>query len=448
MKKFIAILLSLVVIISFGILPVKGGAKYFKKNGFVYTLNGNEAQICFYCGKAENVKYPSQLDGHKVTKIGCDYDANSSGLKPNKKLKSVTVPDSVRELEVRCFDGFKKLKRVTLGNSLTGIPEFCFSNCKALQSVTIPSGVKRICWGAFLNCSGLEKVILPDSLRVIEYCSFCRTGLKSVTIPKNVKQLGNTAFNAPGVFEASPLTEVKVVKGNRIFRSENGVLYNKRKTALCLYPKNKSGAKLFIPDSVTRICPEAFSSSKNLTEIVFGKNVRTIGSRSFYSCKKLEKLSFKTNKLTNIGSNAFGCCKKLKRVNLPDSTRVIHSCAFLRCESLVSFTCGKELEIIGAAAFCDCEKLTSVKVNSTAELDIRSEAFLGCNKMKSITIPGNVKKIGSRAIGYFHNILTDSDEEDPDIVRIGKIKGFIIKGAEGTAAEKYADRFGFKFKRF
>lgn len=445
MKKFIAIFLSLLTIFSVGVISASAKTKYLKKDGFVYVVSDGEAQICFYYGKSKSVSYPSRLGGYKVTKIGFDYDRNDTGVKPNKKLEKITIPDSVTELEPRCFDSFKKLKSVTFGKSLKKLPGFCFSDCTSLESITIPAGIKRLCWGAFINCSKLVDVKFPNSLKVIEYCVFCRSGLKSVTIPKNVKMLGNTTYDAFGVFEASPLEEFKVASGNKTFCAKDGVLYNKKKTALCLYPENKSGAKFTVPNSVKKICYNSFNGNKNLNSVMMGKKVKAISSWAFYSSEKLEKITFNKG-LEAIGSCAFDECRALKSAKLPDSVKRINSCAFLYCEKLKSFTSGKSLEKIGDSAFADCTALTDVKLNTKAELTIHKNAFLGCNKMKSITLPKNVKKIGDRAVGFFDVVNDDYDEDDPDFIRIGKIKGFKIYGKKGTAAEAYAEKYGFKFK--
>ena len=59
---------------------------------------------------------------------------------------------------------------------------------------------------------------------------------------------------------------------------------------------------------VVEIADNAFSNNKNLTSVVIGKNVRKIGKKAFYGCKKLKNITIQTKKLTNkkVGSKAFG----------------------------------------------------------------------------------------------------------------------------------------------
>ena len=86
---------------------------------------------------------------------------------------------------------------------------------------------------------------------------------------------------------------------------------------------------------------------------------------------------------------------------------------------------------IGIGAFFNDNKLSKVIFTGKMNIRIENKAFIGCKKLKKITIPKSVKKIGKKAFGYKLNG--------------SKIKGFTIKGYKGTAAEKYAKKNKFKF---
>ena len=65
---------------------------------------------------------------------------------------------------------------------------------------------------------------------------------------------------------------------------------------------------------VTAIGNKAFKKNKNITKVVIGKNVKTIGNSAFEGCKKLKLVNIKSKKLTKIGKKAFAKCKKLKKI--------------------------------------------------------------------------------------------------------------------------------------
>ena len=84
--------------------------------------------------------------------------------------------------------------------------------------------------------------------------------------------------------------------------------------------------------------------------------------------------------------------------------------------------------------------MKDIKVKEKYKTGIKTidkEAFFNCKKLKTITIPKSVKKIGKRALGY----IWKNNHSNTIICK----DGFTIKGYKGTAAEKYAKQNGFKF---
>lgn len=84
----------------------------------------------------------------------------------------------------------------------------------------------------------------------------------------------------------------------------------------------KSATTLTIPDyvkysgkkyNVTAIAKNACQKQSKLKKVIIGKNVTTIGNKSFYNCKNLKNITIKTSNLTlsKVGSSAFkGTYKK------------------------------------------------------------------------------------------------------------------------------------------
>ena len=56
---------------------------------------------------------------------------------------------------------------------------------------------------------------------------------------------------------------------------------------------------------ITSVSANAFSRYTMLTSVVIGKNVTSIGSNAFVSCKNLKKMTIKSAKLKSVGAKAF-----------------------------------------------------------------------------------------------------------------------------------------------
>ncbi|MDC0049249.1 leucine-rich repeat domain-containing protein, partial [Verrucomicrobia bacterium] len=155
--------------------------------------------------------------------------------------------------------------------------------------------------------------------------------LTSITIPDSVTSIGDGAFKS-----GSNLTTIEVGAGNPDYTDMDGVLFNKEKTALRIYPAGKTGDNYTIPDGVTRI-----------------------EYRTFYGCTSLTSITI-PDSVTSIGKWAFRECTGLTSITIPDGVTSIGVAAFYGCERLTSLTIGNSVTSIGNKAFSSCRKLTAV----------------------------------------------------------------------------------------
>lgn len=72
------------------------------------------------------------------------------------------------------------------------------------------------------------------------------------------------------------LKEFIVDSENKYFSSEDGILFNKNKTALISYPNGKTEKSYTVPKTVTNILGEAFHKA-NFQELIITENVKKIG---------------------------------------------------------------------------------------------------------------------------------------------------------------------------
>ena len=104
-----------------------------------------------------------------------------------------------------------------------------------------------------------------------------------------------------------------------------------------------------------------------ITRVVIGKNVTSIGSCAFARCRNLREVEFEGRKVKTIGWGAFLDCHSLKAIALPDQLREIGEVAFARCSSLNTISIPQKCTV-KEQAFASCDGLTSINCPITCEL--------------------------------------------------------------------------------
>ena len=71
--------------------------------------------------------------------------------------------------------------------------------------------------------------------------------------------------------------------------------------------------------TVTAIAPNCAKGCEQLTKLILGKNIKSIGKNAFNGCKKLKSITIKTAKLTkkSVGANAFKGIHARAKVRVP-----------------------------------------------------------------------------------------------------------------------------------
>ena len=443
MKKLLSLILCSILI--FTIIPVTivNVSAYYDTGkcgkNVTYSFDSSTGILTFSGTGIIESKYASPFSDFTVKNVIIENGISGIGdeiFSYCEELTSITMPNSLKTIGKYAFENCKSLATITIPNSVTSIGKWAFRDCYVLKSIIIGNHIKNIDECAFYNCESLKTVNIAD---IASWCKIkfndnvsnplyyakklCLNGKKIIElkIPNNVKNIGNYTFHS-----YKPLTSIKF--GN----------------------------------SVKSIGEWAFCNCTSIKKIKFGKKIKSIKRSAFYNCKSLKSITIPSS-LNSIGDYAFEYCKSLKKVKItdlkswckikfrdnplyyaknlylnekkviklkiPNSVTNINDYAFNGCTSIKSVKFGKKVKKIGAA-FESCKSLKSVKIGKKVKT-ISAYAFFNCKSFKSVTIPKNVKNISYEALGYYGYEM--------------KVKGFTIKGKKGTAAEKYANKNGFKF---
>lgn len=206
--------------------------------------------------------------------------------------------------------------------------------------------------------------------------------------------------------------------------------------------------RVVIGEGITRVGSFNFAEVyPNLTSVTLPSTLNSIGVEAFINCKKLQKIVF-PSKLKSIEDYAFSDCTKLSNVTLPSSITKIGEGAFFECNGFTSITIPSGVKTINDA-FSRCLNLTSVKIMNGAT-KITPLAFAECYKLKSIELPASVSSIGLSAFYECRNltkvVIRNRNCKISMKNNLTIPKKAVIYGYRGSPAEKYAKKFGNKFK--
>lgn len=273
------------------------------------------------------------------------------------------------------------------------IAEKAFADNTNITSLVCPNSLRKIKDQAFWGCRNLGRVTLNDGLVSIGQEAFLDTNLKFVEIPYTLEDMGLTPFDC----------EMKVYEINLHYSDVDGVLYDKKKTSLILYPRKYDQKEITIPLSVLSIEDYAFECNK-AEEIIIPENLFELGGYLFNGCQNLKTLTIKQDlpDLIKIDENTFKGFEVEKcvlRVPFEALSRYINDGRFEDFKYITAIEGSKCLkydnngiEVIG----CDKEDCESIKIPEGVT-SIKDSAFEDNEIIESVVLPNTMEKIGSKA---------------------------------------------------
>lgn len=275
---------------------------------------------------------------------------------------------------------------VVIPEFINGLPVImihsAFMDCATLKTLTIPDGVRNIVEGTFSGCTSLARVNIPaDCIQGTYELYRIFPSNKNLEIIDNRDPKGVDIYSFTD--DPSSLNKVKVPNGTTHIR-HSGFEIMGTATACSL-------REITMPGSVVSIGNNAFSQCLELKKVTFSKNTSYIGASAFSNCEKLEEIVL-PDKVESIHQYCFADCRSLSKVELPDELVRIGKDAFLLCTSLEDITIPSGVRYIGSNAFSHCSSLRSVTfLGSVSNIMIDGGAFEGCHdSLVFLDAQGNV----------------------------------------------------------
>lgn len=218
-----------------------------------------------------------------------------------RSLSNIEMPDNVVSIGAQAFYLCRGLKTIKIGNGITTIGNWAFGSCESLEFIEIPDNVKTIGGEAFRNCSKLTTVTIPKNVSSIGDMSFGFCASLSALIVEEGNSVYDSRNNCNAIIETAT---------NELIQGCNGTTIPKGITKIKSHAFIGSGiSSVTIPNSITTISYEAFKYCNELTTVVVGSGITTIGESnvgySFGSCPKLRDFYIYPNNIPTTLDRTF-----------------------------------------------------------------------------------------------------------------------------------------------
>ena len=263
-------------------------------------------------------------DGEKAIEVGEDnkvtanavYDGKDKGNYVIERVEfTITRQDCPHPTDKL---GVRDIKEATCGEDGYTGDTFCKDCGKITKTGTVLPKTEKHTWNAGVVT---KEATATEKGEKTYTCKVCKT------TKKDEIAIITTPNTQTSVKKALPVGTKKISDdGKATYRVTTSDIT--KGTVTYVAPKNAKATKITISDTVvidgvtykvTAIEKNAFKKNKKMKSVTIGKNVRKIGKKAFYGCKKLKKLTIKSTKLTTkkVGSKAFGKTPKKMTVKVP-----------------------------------------------------------------------------------------------------------------------------------
>ncbi len=381
------------------------------------------------CDNVKSIVFPESL-----TYIGSIPSGLTSVSIPNgvrilncgfgSEIENVSFSDNIESVSNYTFSGFSNLQyniydnAKYLGNTEHPYLVLVQAIGKDIETCEIADGCRIICKLAFAGCSQLTSVTIPNTVLQIGDDAFNGSKLEVVSIPSSLVDMSDLAFSFCGYIKSFAVDE-----DNPNYSSQDGIMYNKDKTAFVQIPGALEGS-ITIPESITSI--EGFASLSNLTNVVLSNNLQFIGSQPFFQCPNLQYNEYDNATYLGSATNPYLVLMRAKDKNITscvvhEDCKFIRGWAFTECSALESISVPDGIIQICDSAFSECPNLqyneydnakylgnetnpyvvlieatskdiTSCMINENCKI-IYDSAFQNCANLTSIAMPNGVVQI-------------------------------------------------------
>lgn len=384
------------------VTTIQIGAFYECQNLTTLTFSSSLRKIkgsAFYSCKVKDYYYPAPKE---------QWDDNVDVETPNYEITKGNIhfgPTNPEAVTGRCGKNL-----VWTLNSVTG--DMVITGTGPMYDYDAST---RRSWENYKN--SIKNVVISDGATTIGSFAFYNcTNLETISIPDSVETIGDSAFT-----NCNKIESITVDKNNNNYSSDKyGVLFNKDKTTLILYPEGNTRTSYTVPNTVKTIDKRAFYNCDNLTDIIISDGVTTIGDSAFASCGNLKNITIPAT-VTLISTNSIYGNKNVnyagtiaqwrQLVKYNGKTGFEHIA--INCSDGIAYPWGPAGENVtwefnthtNTITFTGTGKIYGYEVDFSGhyEIDERPWEFF-TNTIENIVIEDGITAIGVNAFYYCYNL--------------------------------------------
>lgn len=270
----------------------------------------------FDCSSIASITFPNSL---RV--IGSQAFTGCTGL------KSLSLPNGITTLAASAFSGCTGLTSIFIPSSVNSIGGSGYINgnafigCSGLESIIVSD--ESTTFDSRDNCNaiietatntfivGCKNSFIPENVTTIANYAYSNCELTAIYIPSSVKSIGTYVFDY-----CSGLKSIVVSDDNTVYDSRdncNAIIETATNTLIF------GCQKTIIPNAITTIKSYAFFGHSTLTSISIPNTITTIGQNAFYKCG-LSSITI-PNSVNTISDFAFYCCDNLSSIVLGEGLK-------------------------------------------------------------------------------------------------------------------------------
>lgn len=344
-----------------------------------------------YCQTLKSIEIPDN-----VVSVGCnpflgtDVEIQLSANRKDLMLMEGSLYDRQGKRLVYAWYGDRRGSYFTVSEGTQEIGDYAFASTN-FSSVSFPKNVRIIGNHAFDRCSRLQEIYgLEEITQIGDFAFYACGKLGQLRLPESVTCIGINPFADTSVqLFLSPYNDSYVTQGNLLFEKET------KKLVSC---SDTQAAHIIVPDGTVEIGAYAFMDCSGLMWLDLPQSVSKIGEGAFSGCGTLNNIIIPDGVRT-IEKDTFALCNRMESALIPETVTQIGEHAFFNCQSLYRVSLPSRLDTLGEGAFQGCSSLWKMEIPQGIT-QIPRCAFDGCLELEEVTLPAGLTKIAAFAFSY------------------------------------------------